>query len=97
MKFSGGFNEFAPSATPNLAGEIVETSRPFIEHVFKVFGPRKVMFGSDWPVCNVGGPNGEENWGLWREVVAESIDGYGEEDREYVWWKAGSEAYGIEM
>jgi L-fuconolactonase len=25
--------------------------RPYMEHVLAVFGPARVMFGSDWPVC----------------------------------------------
>lgn len=25
--------------------------RPYIEHIFNCFGPKRVMFGSDWPVC----------------------------------------------
>ncbi len=24
---------------------------PYVHHVFDVFGPQRVMFGSDWPVC----------------------------------------------
>jgi L-fuconolactonase len=24
---------------------------PFVQHVLAVFGPKRVMFGSDWPVC----------------------------------------------
>lgn len=28
---------------------------PYLEHVFQVFGPERVMFGSDWPVCQVAG------------------------------------------
>ncbi len=36
------------------------------------------MFGSDWPVCNVGGPAGEEgNWGVWVQVVEGLLDGLG--------------------
>lgn len=27
----------------------------YTEHVLNVFGPHRVMFGSDWPVCNVAG------------------------------------------
>lgn len=27
--------------------------RPYLDTVFEAFGPRRVMFGSDWPVCNV--------------------------------------------
>lgn len=57
------------------------------------------MFGSDWPVCNVGGPKGEEgNWGFWREVVDEWMKQVGiqEEEKEWVRWRTGSEAYGLE-
>ncbi|HEX6972075.1 MAG TPA: amidohydrolase family protein [Limnochordia bacterium] len=25
--------------------------KPYVDHVFEVFGPDRVMFGSDWPVC----------------------------------------------
>jgi len=25
----------------------------YIQHILEVFGPQRVMFGSDWPVCNV--------------------------------------------
>jgi L-fuconolactonase len=27
--------------------------RPYVEHVLARFGPNRVMFGSDWPVCLV--------------------------------------------
>jgi len=29
--------------------------RPFVEHVLNAFGPARVMFGSDWPVCLLAG------------------------------------------
>jgi L-fuconolactonase len=25
--------------------------RPFVAHVIEVFGPHRLLFGSDWPVC----------------------------------------------
>jgi L-fuconolactonase len=25
--------------------------KPYLETVFEVFGPDRLMFGSDWPVC----------------------------------------------
>jgi L-fuconolactonase len=28
---------------------------PYLNIVFEAFGPKRVMFGSDWPVCNVAG------------------------------------------
>ncbi|MDO7846177.1 amidohydrolase family protein [Hymenobacter sp. M29] len=32
--------------------------RPYLDVVFEAFGPGRVMFGSDWPVCNVAGGYG---------------------------------------
>lgn len=32
-------------------GWSVEQIRPYFEHVLQAFGPARVMFGSDWPVC----------------------------------------------
>jgi L-fuconolactonase len=29
----------------------VEDIRPYFDHVISAFGPARVMFGSDWPVC----------------------------------------------
>lgn len=99
MKLSGAFNEFEPSPTPSTVEDIVKSLSPFLDVVFECF-PGRVMFGSDWPVCNVGGPKGEEgNWEFWREVVGKVLEerGMSEDEKESVWWRAGSEAYGIEM
>jgi len=30
-----------------------ETFRPYVSHCLKVFGTRRCMFGSDWPVCRL--------------------------------------------
>ncbi|PYY25885.1 amidohydrolase family protein [Paenibacillus illinoisensis] len=29
----------------------VEHFKPYIEHILRLFGPERIMFGSDWPVC----------------------------------------------
>lgn len=38
---------------PEKEGEpwSADAIRPYAEHVLNVFGPKRVMFGSDWPVC----------------------------------------------
>jgi L-fuconolactonase len=33
----------------------IEDLRPFVEHVLSSFGPDRVMYGSDWPVCLLAG------------------------------------------
>jgi L-rhamnono-1,4-lactonase len=96
MKLSGPFNEFPSQPTPSSVDEIIEALTPVLDVVLKCF-PDRVMFGSDWPVCNVGGPQGEQgNWGLWRDVVAE-VGRRWELDMEGVWGWVGAEAYGVEM
>ncbi len=49
-----------PSVMCKLSGMVTEADhenwkpsdlRPYVEHVLSVFGPDRVMFGSDWPVC----------------------------------------------
>ena len=53
---------------PNVAGKIsgvvayadpdswtVETLRPYVEHTIASFGWDRVVWGSDWPVCTLGG------------------------------------------
>jgi L-rhamnono-1,4-lactonase len=99
MKLSGAFNEFTVEPTPSDIPTLLAALAPFLEHVFRCF-PGRVMFGSDWPVCNVGGPAGEEgNWKLWREVVERWMNekGFGEEEKKSVWRGAGEEAYGVTL
>jgi L-fuconolactonase len=49
-----------PSVMCKISGLVTEADhakweiddlRPYVEHVFAVFGKKRVMFGSDWPVC----------------------------------------------
>jgi predicted TIM-barrel fold metal-dependent hydrolase len=40
-------------AYANPANWRVEDLRPFVDHVIESFGWDRVMFGSDWPVCNL--------------------------------------------
>ncbi len=37
----------------------IEDFHPYIDTVLEVFGTKRVMFGSDWPVCLQGGTYGE--------------------------------------
>ena len=31
----------------------VDDLRPYVDHALAIFGPQRLMFGSDWPVCTV--------------------------------------------
>jgi L-fuconolactonase len=43
--------------------------RPYFDIALKLFGPRRLMYGSDWPVCLRGGPY-EAGVALLRELTA---------------------------
>lgn len=99
MKFSGAFNEFAPRQTPDNVNDLLQSLDVYLSVTLQVFGFKKIMFGSDWPVCNFGGPRGEQSWGLWREVVASWLERNrtSPDPEEWVWWRAGCEAYSVEL
>lgn len=101
MKLSGGFSEL-PSLSPAPEPDIkflVERLHPWTDAVFDAFGPDRVMFGSDWPVCNLGGGGNDATWRRWRTVVEGILErrGLSEEQRLGVWGKVALKAYGIEI
>ena len=55
-KLSGMITEDDPR------GWSAERLRPYMQHVFTLFGPDRLLFGSDWPVCTLAG--------TWKEVLA---------------------------
>ncbi len=59
-KLSGLVTEAGPDWT-------VEDLQPYAEHVLAVFGPERVMWGSDWPVCRL-----RAEYGAWR-AAAETL------------------------
>jgi L-fuconolactonase len=50
---SAAFCKLSGLVTEAGAGWSVETLRPYVEHVIDVFGPERVIWGSDWPVCTL--------------------------------------------
>lgn len=59
------------SATPG--SWTAEELAPVVNHVFDVFGPQRVMFGSNWPVCTLNGTLRQWVEAL-REIVANRPD-----------------------
>lgn len=47
--------------------------RPYVEHVVECFGPDRIMFGSDWPVCLLAGSY-DQVIGALHEILASALD-----------------------
>ncbi|KAI5359102.1 Putative metal-dependent hydrolase [Septoria linicola] len=101
MKLSGAFSELPEDvlAKDDVVNAVAEHVKPWVEHVFAVFGPEKVMFGSDWPVCNVRGPAKESSWVAWKDVVVKLLGnlspGLADEDKTSIWSGNVRKAYGL--
>jgi predicted TIM-barrel fold metal-dependent hydrolase len=35
----------------SAVSRLIPSPRPYVQHALAVFGPRRLMFGSDWPAC----------------------------------------------
>ncbi|KAJ5782750.1 Amidohydrolase 2 [Penicillium paradoxum] len=100
MKLSGALSELPPLGREEVDfGAVVDRLQPWTDVVFDVFGAERVMFGSDWPVCNIGGGGNDVAWGRWRRVVEEVLErrGLSEEQKRGVWGSVALKAYGIEI
>jgi L-fuconolactonase len=56
-KLSGIFSAPAPAGEPRSGGDpgrSVAHLRPYLDLALESFGPDRLMFGSDWPVCTLG-------------------------------------------
>ena len=62
--------------------------RPYFDVVLSAFGPERLMFGSDWPVCLVGAGYAE-----WRKQVDAWCDELVETERAMVWGKTAQQVY----
>jgi L-fuconolactonase len=58
------FCKLSGIATEAKPGWTVETLRPYAQHVIDVFGPSRVMWGSDWPVLELNG-----SYDTWRDAA----------------------------
>ena len=65
-----------------------ETLRPYIDTVLAAFGPKRLMFGSDWPVMLVACP-----YSHWWQVVNTAIAGLSESERDRILGLTAVEAY----
>lgn len=100
MKFSGGFSELPSSLDwqdPRSLDKMIEILAPWITVVFNAFGPSRIMFGTDWPVCNVRGPGFKLSWQFWRGVVENILllRDLSDDEKTMIWSGTAKVAYNI--
>ncbi|KAI9779049.1 MAG: hypothetical protein M1839_007715 [Geoglossum umbratile] len=99
MKLSGLFSEMPAldPAKPIPVDQVVALIKPWVDAVFDAFGSERIIFGSDWPVCNVGGGGNAKAWKGWRDVVEQLMNerGFSEEEKLGIWGGNALRAYGV--
>lgn len=87
---TGAYCKFSALVTEANAGWTVEHLRPYADHVLGVFGPDRVMWGSDWPVCQLRASY-DEWWAAAKALTA----GLDAEAEAQVFGGTAAEFYGL--
>lgn len=64
--------------------------RPYFDVVLEAFGPSRLMFGSDWPVCLVA-----VEYQNWLNLVKKTVSGYSIQEQEQIFFKNAESIYQI--
>lgn len=95
------FRELAkrPNLTCKFSGVVTEvrdetwsidTVRPYWDVALDAFGPSRLMFGTDWPVCRL-----KTEYGDWVDVVEKLAGSLSESEQAAFWGETAARAYGI--
>ncbi len=68
----------------------VDDLRPYVEHVLAVFGPERLIWGSDWPVATLA--SSYEGWVAASEAL---LAGLSDLERAAIWGGNAAKAYNL--
>jgi len=71
-------------------GWTIDAIRPYSDHVLNVFGPDRVMWGSDWPVCQL-----QASYDRWHEVAEALTADLTADERAQVFGGTAQRFYGL--
>ncbi len=87
-----------PNVFCKLSGMVTEARRnwtlddirPYFEHVLEMFGPSRLMFGSDWPVCLLAGSYQQVH-----DLAAQLSASLSSTEQEAIWSRTARAVYHI--
>lgn len=87
----------SPNTTAKLSGLVAEVHRPAwtsddlrpaVEHALDAFGPDRLMFGSDWPVCLLA-----SSYRRWIDTLSALLAPLGPDEQAAIWRRTARRAY----
>ena len=88
---TGAFCKLSGLVTEATEDWTVEDLRPYAAHVLEVFGPDRVMWGSDWPVCRL-----RAEYDRWLAAAEALTADLNTAERARVFGGTAAEFYGID-
>jgi L-fuconolactonase len=88
-----------PNVFCKLSGMVTEADytkwtpqqlEPYFDTVLQAFGPERLMFGSDWPVCLVAAP-----YRTWFNLVSSRVESLGRDERDAILGGTAGRVYRI--
>lgn len=64
--------------------------KPYLDVACEAFGPDRLMFGSDWPVCLLAA-----SYSQLKQIVSDYLQGYSAADREKIFGNNAAKFYGL--
>lgn len=68
----------------------IEHLRPYVNHLLSTFGPERLVWGSDWPVCLLA-----SSYDRWVETTDRLLEGLSSEEKDAVLGLNALRAYGL--
>ena len=68
-----------------------DTLKPYFDHVLRIFGPSRLMFGSDWPVLNLAG-----SYVTWVEIVDQWLSNLSKDEADAIRKDTAIHIYGLD-
>ncbi len=65
--------------------------KPYLDVVWETFGPGRVMFGSDWPVCLLA-----TSYKLWVDIMKDYTASFSDDEKRMFWGNNAVSFYGLE-
>lgn len=85
---TAGLCKLSGLVTEASEGWTYEDIRPFAAHVISAFGPERIMWGSDWPVCRL-----QAEYGDWLGMAERVTDGLSEDERAAIFGGTAARFY----
>ena len=85
---TSAFCKLSGLVTEARADWTVDDLRPYVDHLLDSFGPDRLVWGSDWPVCTLA-----SSYGRWLDVTGELLSGLTEGETSAILGGNAARAY----